>query len=341
MTTVVIASNREESMQRWLAAWREQLKDTRVILVEDSPSKSFDLNTAGYSGFEHYAWDDIDRDLGGDSWIIPRRSSAVKSYGFLKAMGDITWTLDDDCFPEPDFDWCNYVRSIEAIMTYGYSEHEWENTLPSACLLYPRGYPYDIRKNKPVKVWHGLWSNIPDLDGVTALEHPGFRTPPETGLRVMPYGKLFAMCGMNLAFSPDMLPVMYFQLQGHEKTRNGLEKLPFDRFDDIWAGLFVKKTLDQMGWLAVSGGPSIKHTKESDPQTRVEKEAPGIKVHESLWKHIASVDLTGLKTPGSCYPVLADAIESFARCDNENDYEHLYYWYKLARAMHIWTELTA
>ena len=67
MTTIVIASNREESMHRWLAAWQPNLGEHRVILVEDSHTKTFDLNTLGYSNFEHYAWDDIDRDLGGDS----------------------------------------------------------------------------------------------------------------------------------------------------------------------------------------------------------------------------------------------------------------------------------
>lgn len=324
-------------MHRWLDAWRCQLKETRVILVEDSPSKNFDLNTTGYSHFEHYAWNDIDRDLGGNSWIIPRRSSAVKSYGFLKATGDITWTLDDDCFPEPTFDWCNYVRSIEATMTYGLSEHEWTNTLPSESLLFPRGYPYDIRNNKPVKVWHGLWSNIPDLDGVTALDYPEFRTDPVIGVKVIPHGKMFPMCGMNLAFKPEMLPAMYFQLQGHEHTSSGLEKMPFDRFDDIWAGLFVKKVLDHKGWLAVSGGPSIVHTKESDPQARVTKEAPGIKVHEHLWRHVANISLSDFTTVGDCYLVLANGIEEFAREDTARKY----YWYKLARAMRTWTELTA
>jgi reversibly glycosylated polypeptide / UDP-arabinopyranose mutase len=342
MTTIVIASNREESMHRWLDAWRENLKDHRVILVEDNASKTFSLNTAGYSNFEHYAWDDIDRDLDGDSWVIPRRTSAIKSYGFLKAKGDITWTLDDDCFPEPEFDWCTYTRSIEAIMAYGYSDHEWTNTLPSHYCppMFPRGYPYEIRKVKPVTVWHGVWSNIPDLDGVTALKYPEFRTEPVTGLRVMPYGKMFPMCGMNLAFKPEMLPVMYFMLQGHEIdsfSGSGLKKLPFDRFDDIWAGLFVKKTLDRMGWLAVSGGPSIVHTKESDPQMRVEKEAPGIEIHEKLWKHVEETSLKGCTSAADCYTRLGNSLEIFGSLNPE----HKYYWYKLARAMRTWTELTA
>lgn len=339
MTTIVIASCREDSMHRWLEAWRDGLKGHRVILVEDSSSKTFELDTSGYTQFEHYAWDDIDRDLGGDSWIIPRRSSAIKSYGFLKAKGDITWTLDDDCFPEPTFDWCNYVRSIEAVMTYGYNQHEWVNTLPAKDLMWPRGYPYEIRKVKPVKVWHGLWSNIPDLDGITALEYPDYRTEPSLGVSPVPHGKMFPMCGMNLAFSPEMLPAMYFQLQGHEIddfSGSGLKKLPFDRFDDIWAGLFVKKILDHIGWLAVSGGPSIMHTKESDPQARVVKEAPGIAVHEELWRHVAQVNLGAENSVCGCYAALADYVEEFAKKDPDRKY----YWYKLARAMRTWTELT-
>jgi hypothetical protein len=335
MTTIVIASCREASMKRWLEAWRSQLGGCRVILVEDSPSKSFELDTSGYDQFEHYAWDDIDRDLGGDSWIIPRRSSAVKSYGFLRAKGEVTWTLDDDCFPEPR--WQEYPYQFECMLTYKYSEQEWVNTLPPESGLFPRGYPYEIRKFKPVRVIHGLWSNIPDLDGVTALDHPAFRTGPAADVSIIPHGKLFPMCGMNLAFAPEVLPAMYFMLQGHERTSQGLKKLPFDRFDDIWAGLFVKRIADQMGWLVTSGYPSIVHTKESDPQERVIKEAPGIEVHEKFWRHVASADISSYDDAGTCYLALANSVEDFA----QEDHGHKYYWYKLARAMRTWTELTS
>lgn len=336
MTTVVIASNREESMRRWLPAWRDDLRDARVILVEDSPAKTFDLDTTGYGSFEHYAWDDVDRDLGGASWVIPRRTSAVKSYGFLKAKGDVTWTLDDDCFPE-DYRKGQYLYFIDRILSSTVTDHEWVNTMPSGW-LYPRGYPYGIREEKRVMVHHGLWSNIPDLDGVTALEHPTFRTGEARDLDVVPYGKMFPMCGMNLAFQPEMLPAMYFMLQGHAQTNaRWLEKLPFDRFDDIWAGLFVKKITDYLGYAVTTGYPSIVHTKESDPRTRVEKEAPGIKVHEALWRQVADTSLAGAAGAWECYDRLAGSVELFGRVDPE----HKYYWHKLARAMRTWTELAA
>jgi hypothetical protein len=328
-------------MRRWLDAWRVELKDCRVILVEDSPSKTFDLNTAGYN-FEHYAWDDIDRDLGGDSWIIPRCTSAVKSYGFLKAKGDITWTLDDDCFPEDHRQAGynardNYSQTITIRLSSSRINSIWFNTMQGTG-LFPRGFPYDtVRGVSPVGIWHGLWSNIPDLDGITALDRPEFRTKPSSTTEVVPYGKLFPMCGMNLAFRPELLPVMYFMLQGHEKTNNGLKKLPFDRFDDIWAGLFAKKTADRLGYAVVSGAPSIRHTKESDPQVRVEKEAPGIAVHESLWRHIEDVSLAGFTDPASCYVRFAAAVDTFGLVDPD----HRNYWFKLARAMRTWAELTA
>jgi hypothetical protein len=343
MTTVVIASNREDSMRRWLEAWRENLWDSRVILVEDSKVKTFDLDTSGYSAFEHYAWDDIDRDLGNNSWIVPRRTSAIKSYGFLKARGDRTWTLDDDCFPEParGHGYLNIMNRVFEATGY---DDPWFNTMRYTG-LYPRGYPYDIRHEKYTAVHHGLWSNIPDLDGVTALENPSFRAISTHTVEYVPYGKLFPMCGMNLAFETYMLPAMYFMLQGHERVRAydqpinriGLTKLPFDRFDDIWAGLFVKRITDHLGYAVTTGAPSIVHTKESDPQMRVEKEAPGIEVHEKLWRHVAEASLTGCKSVSDCYDRLAGAVDSFACVDPDNKY----YWYKLGRAMRIWTELAA
>lgn len=335
MTTIVIASNRQDSMRRWLTSWQE-FKDQRIILVEDNPTKTFKISGFGYKNLEHYAWDDIDADLGDNSWIIPRHTSAIKSYGFLKAKGDITWTLDDDCFPVDGMH--GYISAFERIMESKRSESEWFNTIPLPH-IYPRGFPYDIRHDKTVMVHHGLWSNIPDLDGITALKMPEFRLNPAWHIDTVPYGKMFPMCGMNLAFKPEMLPAMYFQLQGHAWTPDGstLQKLPFDRFDDIWAGLFVKKIVDHMGYVVTSGYPSIMHTKESDPQMRVEKEAPGIEVHERLWGYMDQVVLRGCSTVAECYYHFAGAIESFGYIEDK----HPTYWFTLADAMRIWAELAS
>jgi len=329
MITVVVPTIREDCIKRWLTEWEEDLHDTRVIIVEDNPTKTFQI-----SGVEHYAWEDIDRDLRGDSWVIPRRSSACRSYGFLKALEgpcEAIWTLDDDCYPETGVRG-RYLGAYTAQLGYSTPDDRWFNTIHHSG-LHPRGYPYGIRGQvKPVMVHHGLWSNIPDLDGVTQLANPDFRLPPTTAPEVVPYGKFLPFCIMNVGFRREFTPALYMLLMGKDK---GLVPWGFDRFDDIWAGLFVKKIADHLGMTVTSGYPGIHHSKASDPHRNVELEAAGMSAHEGFWEYISGVRLTG-DSVSECYAELAHAVwgspvpPPAGRSD---------YWFKLSDAMRIWNRL--
>ena len=342
---VVIATCREDSMNRWLDAWQPNLADVPVYVIEDNPAPKMSLRIAGYKHVTRWSWHGIDAELGKKAWIIPRRTSAIKSFGFLKAYRDghdYIWTLDDDCLPE-DFR-TSYTDDIAFYLGLSQARDSWYNTIEEHG-LYPRGYPYGIRQEAdPVMIHHGLWSGVPDLDGVTALEHHKLRLKPAVGIERVPTGQMFPMCGMNLAFRREMAPAMYFGLQGRERNVEhnsiieGTKPLPFDRFDDIWAGLFAKRICDHLGYAVTSGAPSIIHTKESDPTQRVIKEGPGIAAHEILWPKIASPHVLhgGHTTVKSCYSHLAERVDS-ASFDTGMPYPD--YWKKLAEAMHLWTEL--
>ena len=326
--TVVIPTIREDCAKRWIREWEDDLEGIRIIMVEDNPEPTFDV-----SGVEHYSWRDINADLGDDSWIIPRRTSACRSYGFLKALqghDDIIWTMDDDCYPEDEIkgQYLGYLISILSTSVY---EHPWWNTIGGTG-LYPRGYPYDIRSSrKPVMLHHGLWSNVPDLDGITQLANPGFRMTPSKTYDPVPFGRFFPMCIMNVAFRKDMTPLMYMLLMG--KDRDGTD-WGYDRFDDIWAGLFVKKTIDHLGWACTSGTPSVHHSRASDPVKNAELEKLGMAVHERFWEHIRDAQLRG-RTPGECYLELAGAVEAFGEPSPRDGY-----WKNLASAMRRWAILT-
>ena len=320
---VVIPSIREDCFRKWAAEWEEDLRDARVILVEDNPEKTF----RAPSWVEHYAWDDIDKELGPDSWIIPRRADAVCSFGFLKALqdADVIWNLNDDCYPEEGHR-ADYYQKVEAVFT-SVPEDSWHNTISG---IYPRGYPYGIRdKMRPVMFHHGLWSNIPDLDGETQLANPDFRLPPCGTLETVPSQKFFPMCNMNMAFRAELAPVMYQLLMGQERdgTRWG-----FDRFADIWSGLFMKKTVDQLGWACTSGAPGIHHSRASDPHRNVQLEAAGKIVHEGFWEYIQDVWLDG-NCPAECYLELADAVDNYREPS-----PRAYYWRSLAAAMRVWVK---
>lgn len=340
---LVIATIRPESFKRWFDAWFTQLDEAGVaVYVVEDGGKSGLRDLVISAGWNHCSWSGIERELGKNAWIIPRHTSAIKSFGFLKAHQDghdYIWALDDDCFPERGTD---YPATLTHLLGMRQAAEPWWNTITETG-LYPRGYPYGVRQHtEPVMIHHGLWSGVPDLDGITALEHHELRLDPATGVDRVPPGQFFPMCGMNLSFRREVTPAMYFMLQGDMAKpilspvtgKHPLEKLPFDRFDDIWAGLFAKKICDHLGYAVTSGSPSIIHTKESDPTMRVIKEGPGIAAHELLWPVIADTRVPAGGSVIHAYSWLTGVVDSAA-----SDLPFPDYWRKLAEAMHLWTEL--
>ncbi|MGC8776164.1 MAG: hypothetical protein ACP5QN_02550, partial [Minisyncoccia bacterium] len=125
-TFVVVPTIRENSILRFLNEWKKNFEKHKVnlIIVEDNSEKTFDIKTNNYKfKIFHYSWEDIDRALSRDSWIIPRRTSAIKSYGFWKAYkmnADIIVALDDDCYPIE-----NYIKNF--ISMFGLRQENSKN----------------------------------------------------------------------------------------------------------------------------------------------------------------------------------------------------------------------
>lgn len=320
---VVVPTIREDCLKRWQDEWADDLAGARVIIVEDNPERTFAVT----GGAEHYCWADF-AELGEDAWIIPRRTSACRSYGYWKAWqggAGIIWTLDDDCYPE-DARRGSYLAALEKILRSDRSQGGWVNTLPAEHGKYPRGFPYAIREQRrPVMLHHGLWSGVPDFDGLTQQADPDFRLPPAQDVSVLPCGPFFPMCVMNLAFRADLAPASYLLLMGQDGQGG---RWGFDRFDDMWAGLFVKRICDHLGWAVTSGAPSIRHSKASRAEDNIRLEAAGIAAHEDFWPYVRGIPLTAT-TAGACYRELARAVAGFGSG----------YWPKLATAMAIWTAL--
>jgi hypothetical protein len=325
---VVVPTIREDCARRFLAEWANDLRDALVIVVEDNPRRSFTLPPYA----EHHAWDTIEADLGPAAWIIPRRSSAIRAYGLLKAHqagAEVIWTLDDDCYPEDAWRG-SYVAQVAGTLGTSVPSGAWWNTIAGTG-LYPRGHPYGTRGDaEPVMVSHGLWSEIPDLDGRTQQAHPDFRLPPAEARVRVPAGALFAMCGMNLAFRREMAPAMYFMLMGED-----MMGVPwgFHRFDDIWAGLMVKRICDHLGYAVMSGAPSVRHSRASDPAANAAKETAVLAAHEEFWPAVASVPLTA-DTVAGCYRELAAAVAGLGIPAPRRGY-----WDMLGAAMDVWAGL--
>jgi hypothetical protein len=276
----------------FLAEWRDQLAGTPVIVVQDVGAKPEPPAGMNVTIVDH---GDIERDLGSDAWIIPSQTSACRSYGYLLAWRrrpETILTLDTDCYPDGSDLVAGHVANLSRRVTL-----DWVNSDPGQVMY--RGFPYAIRDRSPVMLSHGLWSGVPDLDGATQLHMPGLRLPPATATTVIPRWSFFPMCGMNLAWRAELTPALYFGLFGPEYG--------FDQYDDIWAGVLVKRVMDHLGYAAVSGYPSVQHRKQSNVYVNLRKQAPGLAMNEQLWREVARITLTGTTVAG-CYRQLIEAL---------------------------------
>jgi len=338
---VVVPTIREESIKKFLKEWKREFFENnefevKVIIVEDNPQKKFQIKEEKL--IFHYDWQDIENDLSNNSWIIPRRTDCIRSYGYWKAWlikPDMIVTLDDDCYPlknyyhekisgkQLGFLKTHWKRISEGVAT---TKNCWTNTIKDG---RPRGLPYGNTVKKTITpniiLNHGLWYNVPDFDAKTQLKLA--KTEGLFGFeidQIVPKDNYYPMCGMNLAWKPEATPALYFLLMG--QNNNG-KYWGFDRFGDIWSGIIFKKIADHLGYAVSSGYPIIWHAKASDVFANLKKEASGMKINETFWKMIDQIKLTG-KNFQECYGEIA------LKLSVEGDY-----WNKLKKAMRLWAEL--
>jgi reversibly glycosylated polypeptide/UDP-arabinopyranose mutase len=346
---LVVPSIREASFQRFVEEWSLTGLFGRVdlILVEDNPKRTFDFGMN--ENHVHLCWEDIDQKEW--SWIIPRRSDTVRSFGYWYAWNqgyDYLMTLDDDCYPAKGYESLDNVHKSLLTRT------KWFNTLNN---VRPRGVPYFNTGKRDVHVNHGIWEGVLDYDAPQQLVDP----VPETYThdnRIVPHGAYHPFCGMNVMWRREAIPLSYHLLMGQmlpEATNFGhpagwikpntdvfpviaLDKLPFDRFGDIWCGIIQKKICDHLGWVVSTGTPYIHHDRASNPFANLRKEANGIEVNEWFWQKIDAIELNPVKpenwvSPAAdCYKVIGENVKSFGG-------EHSLYWQKLGDAMITWSEL--
>jgi hypothetical protein len=321
-TVIVVPTIRESCIRSFLEQWEREFERAEILLVEDNPTKTFRLGEL--ENVTHYSWEDIDNELGASSWIIPRRTDCVRSFGYYMAWKrnpDMIVTLDDDCYPLTPGGEGFLAKHWERLTASG-DEEAWNETGKG---VKTRGIPYyETRRKWPVALNHGLWTRVPDYDAPTqmleARQPHAFTFDNQT----IPVGKYFPMCGMNVAFRPEIVPAFYFLLMGKNHE--------FDRFGDIWAGIFVKKICDHLGRAVHSGDPAVDHQRASNVFANLKKEAPGLELNEHLWRAVDSILLTGT-TFRDCYLELSRGL---ARQENGPAYLK-----KLSLAMGAWGELFA
>ena len=334
VTMLVIPSNRMDRLAEFFRAWKGRGGWDRAIVIEDAPQKTLLSAGAGESPL-HYSHAEIGRILGDDAWIISRKDSACRCFGFLAAYhlgADRVITLDDDCWPLLE------TRDFAAEHDWAMTEHKkWVTSVPG---LNPRGMPYKNRgKLENVVANVGLWTGNPDIDAPHSrvdmaarqqLDYDGkFMAnwaPPNEGNWIVPHGQFVPLCGMNLCLERQALPLAYFPLMGEES--------PYARMDDIWFGVIFKHCCDALGWHISVGDPFVEHRRASDPFINLVKEAPGIAANEEFWEMVTCAEL----------PVSRPAIDTiqqmgwhFENIIKEADGE--YYISRLGKALQVWARL--
>lgn len=315
-TAVVVPTCRSELFADWWRAWEPHFgPEDELLIIEDAPKRSF----VSFAKSRHYAHADIEAMLGNDAWIISRRDSAIRAFGFLLACREhygLIVTIDDDCFPTEHFT----GRTIGEVYRDAMRLPAWQESIPS---MRTRGLPYGDLGERQSDIHMGLWRNVPDLDAVStlasgSLSPAGFHPP--SGNRLMSAWQYFPLCGMNLACTEWAAPLMYFALMGYGQ--------PYRRFDDIWFGIIAQRICRHLNMPLSVGEPHVEHRRASDPFVNLVKESPGIAANEKFWRVVDECELRSL-TPLLC---MREMGEHLVRQRDE-------YLSRLGRAILTWVRL--
>lgn len=319
--SVVIPTIRTECFNNWLEEWTPELWNKHVkshlIVVEDNNKKTIKIPQG--LDISYYNHNDIDKELKDKAWIISRKDSAIRCFGFLKAEEKYIATFDDDTSPSPNI----LKRHI------GYlnrpSHPTYFNTTNDE-VRFQRGYPFEIRKGVKTMLNHGLWLNVPDFDAVTQLQHPKYTAKSYAEINTtVPRDMFYSMCGMNICFRKEIRPIMYFGL-------NGMANYKLGRWDDMFAGYCSKKIIDHLGYGVRSGLPFVTHNKASDPHVNLEKEKPTYMFQYDFVKFLSNIKLQN-KYMANLYAELGLNVCTFSMSKGSK------YFSKVGNAMVEWSAL--
>lgn len=276
LPAIVVPTIRDkEHMVKFFNSWKEEFKGCVVHLVFDMKELPVWTREVEYDfPVILYCWKDIDNDLGDKTWIIPRKTDCVRSYGYWKAWQYkplFIITLDDDVEPQHEL-LNNRRRHIEQfyyqLFQASYPPNNFYNTLKDK---FPRGtYPMTTGCD----VVHGGWVNVPDLSAEEQIKNSFVATDLDFNEGLIPQGVLFSMCGMNIAWKPEVTKHMYFGLQGNNH--------PIDRCGDIWCGYHLASKDIKV----YTGKPYCVHTRASNVWSNLNKEKNAEKMSKEYSERI-------------------------------------------------------
>lgn len=202
---------------------------------------------------------------------IFNRNSCVRNLGFAyvaKYLPEVEYiiTLDDDTRPIGDTIEDHISTLSRRVPT------SWISTAN----VFMRGFPFNVRRESEVVLSHGVWEGVKDWDAPTQLLIDNIRMPVDFYVGPIPKGIYFPFCGMNVGFKRKIMDLVYWAPQGPRAMDS--------RFDDIFAGVHIKRELDKRGLAVFTGGAKVLHDRASNVWKNLQREALGLELNEGYWK---------------------------------------------------------
>jgi hypothetical protein len=287
--------------------------------------------------------------------LIPVDSDQRRNIGYLLAAergAEILVAVDDDNHVREDDDWYrgHAVCGQRVEEKTAASASRWWNpcrmmdTEPPRP-LYPRGHPYgkrhlpdDVvlsRSSGRVVLNAGLWLREPDVDSLTRLTEPVKCTRLNDRRVMLAPGTWAAINTQNTAFHRDMLPAFYFV-----PITAPLGGIVVERYGDIWAGLFARKCIDQVGDRVTYGWPACDHIRNAHVLLKdLQLEFWSVLITEVLWEKLYGWQL-GARRYGEAYREIADqlAAADWAGLPLAGPIKE--YFGRMAQAMRVWVAAT-
>ncbi|MFC2048067.1 hypothetical protein ACFLSK_01390 [Chloroflexota bacterium] len=284
--------------------------------------------------------------------IIPYNSDNRRNIGYLIAVergAEIIISLDDDNYVgNEDYLAGHQIVGTSPVLKTVESSNHWFNicsmleTEPQRT-IYPRGFPYSRRwkddahfatSSARVAINAGLWLGNPDVDAVTNLHEP-VKTVSMTSEQIMLARGTFAPINtQNTAFHCDVLPCFYYIIMGAQ-----IDGYTIDRYGDIWAGLFAKKVIDQVGDGVTFGHPVADHRRNiHDLFKDLQNELWGMILTDKVVPVVESLRLTET-TYSNVYLELAERIRTVTDRSHEINEPTKAYFSQIASAMEVWVDV--
>lgn len=315
----------------------EELRDrVRLIVIPDrkTPASLFrTVDAMARDGFD-IACPDLERQTklldrwGAPEFFVPVDSDNRRNLGYAIAWADghdVIVSIDDDNIPlSPEFFDEHGVVDQDAVSTTSVSSSTgWFNCCEMLLCepngIYPRGFPYNKRTpavvetqevTVPVAINAGLWLGDPDVDALTRIVLSPEVLQPASDPLVLAADTYCPVNSQNTAVRHAAIAAYYFPRMG-----NVVDGLTFDRFGDIFSGVFVQACAKHLGHAVRFGGPYVRHDRnEHDLLADLRSELPGIALMDDLSDWLCDAELDG-STYAEAYSSLSylldEAVEGF------------------------------